>query len=179
MRESGVGKLMRRTMRSIPFAVMALGLGMTLSAGQAPSGPPVFTAAQAAAGRGVYMARCAGCHAADMQGRNEASPLAGPNFMNTWRSRTAGDLATYIQSSMPPGGAGTLSPDDYLNVASFILSANSAAAGPTPLSLTTAATIGTVASGTVSQTAINGGNAGDAQATGAARAWTFASTAGW
>ena len=72
----------------------------TLSAGQAPSGPPVFTAAQAAAGRGIYTARCAGCHAADMQGRNEASPLAGPNFMNIWRTRTAGDLATYIQSSV-------------------------------------------------------------------------------
>src|SRR5262245_34330048 len=117
------------------IGVVALGLGMTLSAGQAPSGPPVFTADQAAAGRGVYTARCAGCHAADMQGRNEASPLAGPNFMNTWRTRTAGDLAKYIQSSMPPGGAGTLSPDDYLNVAAFILAANSAQPGQTPLAM--------------------------------------------
>jgi alcohol dehydrogenase (cytochrome c) len=160
---------MKSVMRFVPIALLALGFGMTLSARQAPSGPPVFTAAQSTAGRGVYTARCAGCHAADLQGRNEASPLAGPNFMNTWRARTAGDLAKYIQSSMPPGGAGTLSPDDYLSVAAFILSANSAAAGPTPLALTTAATIGSVAPGTVSQAAISGENAGGGQGAGAGR----------
>ena len=46
------------------------------------------TADQAAAGRTAYLANCAGCHLPDMSGRNEASPLAGANFMNTWRERT-------------------------------------------------------------------------------------------
>jgi alcohol dehydrogenase (cytochrome c) len=48
-----------------------------------------------------------------------------------------------------PGAAGTLSPDDYLNVTAYILAANSAQPGDTALSLTTAAAIGSVASGTV------------------------------
>ena len=105
--------------------MVALGLGLTLSAtrrrrlAQAPAGPPVFTAAQAAAGRTVYAARCAGCHLADLQGRNEAAPLAGANFMNAWRGRTAARIVQTIQSTMPPGAAGTLGADDYLNVTAF------------------------------------------------------------
>ena len=72
--------------------MVALGFGLTLSATQAPAPPepPVFTAAQATAGRAVYTARCAGCHLPDLQGRNEASPLAGANFMNAWRARDGG-----------------------------------------------------------------------------------------
>ncbi len=144
--------------RLVPLGMVALGFGLTLSARQAaPSGPPVFTAAQATEGRAVYAARCAGCHLPDLQGRNEAAPLAGANFMNTWRARTAGDLATYIQSTMPPGGAGSLSPDDYLNVAAFILAANSGQAGSTALTLAIAAPIGSVATGTVVTTVINAG----------------------
>ncbi len=119
----------------------------------------MFTAAQATAGRAVYMARCAGCHRPDLQGSNEAAPLAGANFMTTWRTRTAGDLAKYMQSTMPPGGAGSLSLEDYINVTAFVLAANSAQPGATSLTLSTAAPIGSVATGT-SATAVIGGGAG-------------------
>lgn len=143
--------------RLAPLAIVALGFGLTVSARQAPApaGPQVFTAAQAAAGRTVYGARCAGCHLADLQGRNEAAPLAGPNFMNTWRARTAGDLATYIQSTMPPGAAGTLSPEDYVNVAAYILAANGAVSGQEPLTPATTAAIGSVATGTAPPRLVN------------------------
>ena len=149
--------------RLLPVGIVAVGLGMTLSARQAaPSGPSVFTAAQATAGRAVYVARCAGCHLPDLQGSNEAAPLAGANFMTTWRTRTAGDLAKYIQSTMPPGGAASLSPEDYLNVTAFILAANSARPGATSLTLSTVAPIGSVASGTVATAVIGTGPAGGA-----------------
>lgn len=143
--------------RILPIGIVAVGLGLTLSARQAPApaGPPVFTGGQAAAGRTVYGARCAGCHLADLQGRNEAAPLAGPNFMNTWRARTAGDLATYIQSTMPPGAAGTLSPDDYVNVAAYILAANGAVSGERPLTRATTAAIGSVATGVAPPRIVN------------------------
>ncbi|MCC7124249.1 MAG: PQQ-binding-like beta-propeller repeat protein [Acidobacteria bacterium] len=142
------------------LGVAMLALGLSLSARQAPapaapSGPPAFTAAQAIAGRAVYGARCAGCHLADLQGRNEASPLAGANFMNTWRARTAGDLATYIQQTMPPGAMGTLSPDDYVNVTAYILAANGARSGEQPMTLTTATPIGAVATGVAPPTFVN------------------------
>src|SRR5688572_14386999 len=77
----------------------------------APAAPPVFTAAQATAGRDAYQARCASCHLPDLGGRNEASPLAGSAFMNVWRTRSTKELYDYIRTSMPPGGA-TLGADE-------------------------------------------------------------------
>ena len=41
------------------------------------SGAGIFTAAQAAAGRDAYQARCASCHLPSLGGSNEAAPLAG------------------------------------------------------------------------------------------------------
>lgn len=139
--------------RLLPPGVAAVGLGMTLGAAQPPDGPLV-TAAQVAAGRAVYAARCAGCHLPAMEGRNEASPLAGPNFMSEWRSRPAGDLARTIQGTMPPGGAGTLGAEDALSVAAYILAVNGARVGDTALSLDTPTPIGAVASGVISATVL-------------------------
>ena len=33
----------------------------------------------------LYQARCAGCHLADLGGRNDAPPLAGASFLSVWR----------------------------------------------------------------------------------------------
>src|SRR5260370_393671 len=66
-----------------------------------------FTAQQSAAGSTAYQAHCASCHLANLAGRNEAPPLAGSNFMNTWGVRSTRELFTYIQTTMPPGTAGT------------------------------------------------------------------------
>ena len=117
--------------------------GVALTAGQSAA---VFTTDQAAAGRQVYTASCAGCHLADLGGRNEAPQLAGNNFMNTWRSRTAGDLFEYIQSTMPPTGA-NLGEAQYLAVTTYILQANGAAAGSQSFTGSSTATIGSIATG--------------------------------
>src|SRR5215218_9559839 len=90
---------------------------------------PAFTAEQADAGRQVYDTSCASCHMPDLGGRNEAPPLAGPNF--AWRSRPARDLFDYISAQMPPGG-GNLSPSQYRAVTSFILSRNGLLDGAAP-----------------------------------------------
>lgn len=100
------------------IAVAALGVGshVVLVGGQAPAAPaapPVLTAAQAAAGRDLYQARCAGCHLNDLAGRNDAPALIGTTFMGAWRTRTPRELAEYVRASMPPGdlpsaAAGTL-----------------------------------------------------------------------
>ena len=108
--------------------------------------PSIHTTAQATAGQATYQANCASCHLADLAGRNEAPPLAGPNFMTTWRGRTTRDLIEYMQATMPPGQP-SLSPDDYVNIAAFILQSNGAVAGTQPLVATTATGIGTVATG--------------------------------
>src|SRR5271167_1659312 len=102
--------------------VAAFGLAILVAQQSPTSGP--FTEAQAAAGRTAYQENCASCHLADMAGRNEAPQLAGSNFMNTWGSRSTRDLVALIQTSMPPGNAGGLSPETYADLAAFILAAN-------------------------------------------------------
>ena len=112
---AGEGQVMTRlTTRRLGLMIAGLaGSAIALVAGQQqPSGAPVYTAAQAAAGRAAYQANCASCHVADLGGRNEAPQLAGGDFMNTWRSRTTKDLFDYMSSTMPPGGP-SLGPDQY------------------------------------------------------------------
>jgi alcohol dehydrogenase (cytochrome c) len=135
---------MRRVSSLFFVSTSALALSIALEGQGTP--PAVFTAEQAAAGRSVYTASCAGCHLPDLAGRNEASPLAGPNFLTAWRGRTTRELFEYIAATMPPGRA-TLGEDAYLAVTAFILQSNGAAAGPQPLTPATTAPIGSVASG--------------------------------
>ena len=96
--------------------------------GQQAAGRRSTPAAQAAAGRSVYQANCASCHMPDLAGRNEAPPLAGDNFMNTWRTRTTRDLFEFMSSTMPPTGE-TLSAGSVPRVTAYILQSNGAAAG--------------------------------------------------
>src|SRR5687767_5740082 len=121
-------------------------LGLTIVAGQQPAPDAVYTAEQATAGRAVYEASCAGCHMRDMAGRNEASPLAGPNFINAWRGRTTRELFEYIATTMPPGNA-NLPTETYLAITAYILQANGATSGSQPFAATTALPIGSVATG--------------------------------
>src|SRR4051794_12946430 len=113
--------------------------------GQQPP-PPVFTGSQATAGGSVYAASCASCHMADLAGRNEAPQLAGNNFLNTWRNRSTKDLFEFIQSTMPPTGE-SLSEAQFLSVTAYILQANGAQPGATPMTPATAMAIGNVAAG--------------------------------
>ena len=129
----------------VTLQVTAAPLVIALVAGQPPASG-VHTAAQGTAGRAAYQANCASCHMPDLAGRSEAPPLAGPNFMNSWRNRTTRDLFEFIQSTMPPDGS-NLTADQYLAITAFILESNGAPAGAQPLTATTAAPIGTVASG--------------------------------
>ncbi|MBS1819132.1 MAG: PQQ-binding-like beta-propeller repeat protein [Acidobacteria bacterium] len=128
------------------LAATLVGSAIALVSGQQPSGAPVFTAAQAAAGRAAYQANCASCHVADLGGRNEAPQLAGGDFMNTWRSRTTRDLFDYMSSTMPPGGP-SLAPDQYSSIVAYILQQNSAQAGNTAFDGTQAVAIGSIATG--------------------------------
>src|SRR5690606_4115097 len=112
---------------ALTISILSLAAGMALKGAPAPAPQPAptgFTSAEAEAGRAIYQARCAGCHMPDLAGRNEASPLAGPNFLNAWVHRTAGDLRDTIKATMPPGAGGTLGDEAYASVTAFILQAN-------------------------------------------------------
>src|SRR5579863_4690294 len=87
----------------------------------ATAGP--FTPEQSTAGRAAYQANCESCHLADLAGRNEAPPLAGSNFIATWRARSTRELISFIQTTMPPGNAGGLGQETYVAIAAFLLEA--------------------------------------------------------
>jgi alcohol dehydrogenase (cytochrome c) len=131
---------------ALTTVIFATAFGLWNARAQAP-GP--FTQGQVEAGRQAYNDNCANCHVADLSGATDAPPLAGAAFMGAWRARTAEALFSKISKSMPPGRGGSLDDATYLAVTAYVLHANGAAAGNAPLTATTAAAIGSIASGTM------------------------------
>lgn len=132
-------------MRKLGIAALIV-IGVRGQQRSTPAGP--FTAEQAAAGRAAYQVHCASCHLASLAGRNEALPLAGSNFMNTWATRSTRDLLAHIRT-MPPGSAGSLGQQTYLEIAAFILQTNGAVAGSQALTSASDIAIRSIASGEV------------------------------
>ena len=115
------------------------GLGATQSG--------VYVAAQAESGRAIYERVCAACHQSNLQGSFEAPQLAGESFLRFWADLSPGDLFTRIQVSMPPESPGGLSDEAYLDIVAYLLQANGAPAGSTPLTADGTLSIGAIAGG--------------------------------
>jgi alcohol dehydrogenase (cytochrome c) len=106
--------------------------------------PPAwsFTAEQATAGRAAYEMACAMCHGADLR-LLPIAPLAGPEFVGKWETRSINELIAQVRATMPPeGGAGTLPQETYVNLIAYILEVNGAAADRQALTSITSAAIG-------------------------------------
>lgn len=99
--------------------VSALALAATGVAQQQPD-----FAQQVEAGRTAYAATCAACHGADLSGGQFAGTLKGPVFQANWGGKPAADLLDYIETSMPPGGGGSLSAETYAAIAALIIAEN-------------------------------------------------------
>ncbi len=141
------GRKIAGTIALTTTAVIALwatgGFGQNLS-------PAPFTAAQVESGRAAYAASCMNCHGDSLAGTGDAPSIAGRAFMISWGARTTKDFFEAIKAGMPVGAPGSLSDQTYADIVAFILHANGAAAGATPLTPATAVRISAVASGTVS-----------------------------
>src|SRR5690606_33299568 len=107
--------------------VTATSAMLAASLGSAQPGLSSAATAQTTAGEQAYGQNCAACHGAQMQGTNLGPALAGNAFLNNWGGAPAGDLLDYIANSMPPGGAGALTPDVYAAILAHMLAANGAA----------------------------------------------------
>lgn len=95
--------------------------------------PVTFTADQVQQGRTVYAVTCAACHGPDLGG-GAGRPLKGRTFMGRWSAGTSlGAMYKYIRDTMPPGGAGSLTPDQIASLIALILDANGQKAGPAAL----------------------------------------------
>jgi mono/diheme cytochrome c family protein len=110
------------------------------------SATSVFTKAQVDAGRATYKNSCASCHTADLGGSPEFPQLAGDDFMSAWKARTSRELYEFIHATMPPEGP-MLTSEQAVGLVALILYENGATPGTTALTATTAAPIGSVATG--------------------------------
>ena len=72
--------------------------------------------------------------------------------MRTWSGRTAQELVAFLGVTMPPPPAapGSLGAQSYVNLAAFLLQANGATPGASALTAASTVTIGSVATGTMS-----------------------------
>jgi S-disulfanyl-L-cysteine oxidoreductase SoxD len=113
-------------------AAVALALTGGVSASGKGSRSGVYSAAQADEGARVYAAQCAMCHGARLEGTVETPELVG-KFVANWADRPLGDLFDYIARAMPQSSPGRLTPQDNARLVAFILRANGAPAGDTPL----------------------------------------------
>jgi mono/diheme cytochrome c family protein len=118
-------------------------LGFTMLAGaysavraQAPKSvlDGVYTEAQSKRGDKVYADNCATCHGPKLEGTDTGGPtLVGKDFVNGWKDMSAGALLSKISMDMPSNAPGTLTPAQYADVMSFVLSVNKYPAGQTEL----------------------------------------------
>jgi mono/diheme cytochrome c family protein len=105
--------------------------GATAAQGQSAAGH--YTEAQAQRGVAAYAETCSLCHGADMRGGPGSPSLAGPEFMFTWKTKSAGELFDYVKTNMPPGAGGSLSDQQYADVVAAVLKANAVPAGQAEL----------------------------------------------
>jgi alcohol dehydrogenase (cytochrome c) len=129
------------------FAVMAICFWIAGARAQQTLPAAPFTDAQASTGQAAYAQSCASCHANSLAGSGEAPALAGTAFVDSWGSRTTQELYNEIRLAMPPENPNSLGADTYAAIVAFLLKANGAQAGTSPLTSDTAVIIRSVATG--------------------------------
>ena len=111
----------------------AAALALAPLAASAQLASAAYTAAEAEAGRALYDRACAACHMPNLSGSFEAPELAGPTFRGGWGERPVGDLLELVSVTMPPGGGGSLAPEEYASIVAYVLRENGFAAGAVAL----------------------------------------------
>ncbi len=129
-------------MKSFALLVATLGAvtGVLLVAQEGDTGPSVwdgvYSSDQADRGQKVYEATCARCHGSDLTG-GRARPLVGESFIRDWGGLTLDSVLTRAKT-MPPGAAGSLAEERYLDILAYVLSKNDFPTGTGDLTATTA-----------------------------------------
>ena len=115
-------------------ALGAITLGLIWAQAPASVWDGVYSAEQARKGEALYRQECASCHGEKLEGRGQAPPLTGADFIMDWNGMTVGDLFEKMQTSMPADQPGHLSREQNATLLAFILSANQFPAGAAELS---------------------------------------------
>jgi len=93
----------------------------------------VYSGAQATRGQQTYRAQCVMCHGEVLEGA-VGPPLAGVGFLSVWSARSLSDLVAKIESTMPPQQPGSISRQQAVDIAAYILQVGGFPAGQTELS---------------------------------------------
>jgi S-disulfanyl-L-cysteine oxidoreductase SoxD len=93
----------------------------------------VYTADQAKRGEPFYYSECSTCHGEKLAGHEDAPPLAGQDFLESWNGLTVGKLFDKIRLTMPKGEPGEVGVQQKADILAFILSVNKFPAGKTEL----------------------------------------------
>jgi mono/diheme cytochrome c family protein len=110
-----------------------IGLGIEAAAAMRTASQGVYTDAQMAQGKTLYSDNCLQCHGGELDGVEDAPPLAGKLFISRWGALPVGTLHAFIDKSMPPGNGGALGAVSEAAVVAYILYKNNFPAGSTPL----------------------------------------------
>ncbi len=98
-----------------------------------------YTEAQAERGKKVYEANCVTCHLPDLDGSSNpkaearGAPLVGTRFVQDFGESKVSALFNKMKRDMPSGRPGTLTDQEYLDAASFVLQRNHFPAGAAEL----------------------------------------------
>jgi cytochrome c len=121
----------------IPLLILAAAVGAPASAQATPTTiwDGVYSEAQARRGEQVFKTECSYCHKEDLSGGffddglGRAPALAGKrafdsSFMDRWGGQTLGDMIATIAATMPQKRPATLTLENYIDVATYLLSKN-------------------------------------------------------
>lgn len=98
----------------------------------------VYSPEQAGRGETTYARTCSRCHAASMNGKDEAPALTGAAFMGGWNGLSLFELHDRVRTTMPTDTPGTYSRQDIADVLAYMLKFNQFPAGKADLPATEA-----------------------------------------
>ena len=93
----------------------------------------VYSAAQAARGQALYKEQCAACHGEAMEG-TIGPAMAGSVFLETWSARSLAELVDKIHKTMPFNLPGSLTRQQSIDLAAYVLQVGKFPAGNGDLS---------------------------------------------
>ena len=116
-----------------PVSDESANLGDAAAAAMRMASQGVYTEAQMLEGKAFYSDNCLQCHGGELDGVEDAPPLAGKLFISKWGGLPVETLHAFIDKSMPPGNGGALGAVSEAAVVAYILYKNNFPSGSTPL----------------------------------------------
>jgi hypothetical protein len=114
-------------------------LAVSFTAGQSASSRSawdgVYSDIQADRGEREYGRACSHCHGLSLEGdgAREIPTLVSDQFLRRWRGKTVQTLFDSLMRSMPADDQGSLTPSVTADMIAYLLRANGAPAGESPL----------------------------------------------